>query len=191
MIVNYQLVLKLKSPCYSLAQWCPTSVTPWTVCTPPGFSVHGILQAGILEWVPISFSRESSQSRDWTYVSCISRQILLQLSHLGSPKVKDSDAGRGWGQEERGTTEDEMAGWHHWLDGRESEWTPGVGDGQGGLACCKSWGRKESDTTEQLNWTEGHLQNSIFTAGKITELEEIWHLPNCVSGFPFHEFLGV
>ena len=51
-----------------------------------------------------------------------------------------------------GTTEDETAGWHHWLDGRESEWTPGVGDGQGGLACCVSWGRKESDTTEWLNW---------------------------------------
>ena len=67
---------------------------------------------------------------------------------------KDSDAGRDWGQEEKGTTKDEMAGWHHWLDGRESEWTPGVGDGQGGLVCCDSWGRKESDTTERLNWTE-------------------------------------
>ena len=67
---------------------------------------------------------------------------------------KDSDAGRDRGQEEKGTTEDEMAGWHHWLNGRESEWTPGVGDGQGGLVCCDSWGCKESDTTEQLNWTE-------------------------------------
>ena len=67
---------------------------------------------------------------------------------------KDSDAGRDWGQEEKGMTEDEMAGWHHRLDGREFEWTPGVGDGQGGLACCDSWGRKESDTTERLNWTE-------------------------------------
>ena len=67
---------------------------------------------------------------------------------------KDSDAGRDWGQEEKGTTEDEMAGWHHWLDGRESGWTPGVGDGQGGLACCNSWGCKELDTTEWLNWTE-------------------------------------
>ena len=65
---------------------------------------------------------------------------------------KDSDAGRDCGQEEKGMTEDEMAGWHYWLDGREFEWTPGVGDGQGGLACCDSWGRK--DTTEQLNWTE-------------------------------------
>ena len=66
---------------------------------------------------------------------------------------KDSDAGRDWGQE-KGTTENEMAGWHHWLNGCESEWTPGVGDGQGGLACCDSWCRKESDTTEWLNWTE-------------------------------------
>ena len=55
---------------------------------------------------------------------------------------------------EKEMTEDEMAGWHRWLDGRESEWTPGVGDGQGGLACCGSWGRKELDTTERLNWTE-------------------------------------
>ena len=67
---------------------------------------------------------------------------------------KDSCTGRDWGQEEKGTTEDEMAGWHHRLDGRESEWTLGVGDGQGGLACCNSWGHKESDMTERLNWTE-------------------------------------
>ena len=67
---------------------------------------------------------------------------------------KGSDAGRDWGQEEKGTTEDEMAGWHHRLDGRELEWTPRVGDRQGGLACCNSWSRKESDTTERLNWTE-------------------------------------
>ena len=67
---------------------------------------------------------------------------------------KDSDAVRDWGQEEKGTTEDEMAGWHHWLNGHESEWPLGVGDGQGVLACCDSWGHKESDTTERLNWTE-------------------------------------
>ena len=68
--------------------------------------------------------------------------------------LEKTDTERDSGQEEKGTTEDEMAGWHHWLDGRESEWTPGVGDGQGGLACCNSWGCKESDMTEQLNWTE-------------------------------------
>ena len=68
---------------------------------------------------------------------------------------KDSDAGRDWEQEEKGTAEDEMAGWHHWLDGRESEWTPGVGDGQGGLACCDSWGRRVGhDWVTELNWTE-------------------------------------
>ena len=65
---------------------------------------------------------------------------------------KDSDAGRDWEQEEKGMTEDEMAGWHHWLDGRESEWTPGVGDGQGGLVCCDSWVAKS--WTWLSNWTE-------------------------------------
>ena len=67
---------------------------------------------------------------------------------------KDSDVGRDWGQKEKGTTEDEMAGWHHWLDGRESEWTPGVGDGQGGLACCDSWGRSQTWMSDwpELNW---------------------------------------
>ena len=67
---------------------------------------------------------------------------------------KDSDAGRDWGQEEKGTTEDEMAGWHHQLNAHEFEWTPGVGDGQGWVGCCDSWGCKESDTTERLKWTE-------------------------------------
>ena len=67
---------------------------------------------------------------------------------------KDPDAGKDWGQEEKGMTEHEMVGWRHWLDGHGFGWTPGVGDGQGGLVCCNSWGHKESDTTEWLNWTE-------------------------------------
>ena len=74
---------------------------------------------------------------------------------------KDSDAGRDWGQEEKGMTEDEMAGWHHWLDGCESEWTPGVGDGRGGLVSCDSWGRKELDMTERLNWNELNWEESL------------------------------
>ena len=78
---------------------------------------------------------------------------------------KDPDAGKDWGQEEKGTTEDEMVGWHHQLNGRGFGWTLGVGDGQGGLACCSSWGRKESDTTEQLNWTE--------------QWYEVWMIPFC------------
>ena len=70
---------------------------------------------------------------------------------------KDTNAGKDWGQEEKGTTEDQMVGWHHLLNGHGFGWTPGVGDGQGGLACCNSWGRKELDTTERLNWTEGDM----------------------------------
>ena len=58
---------------------------------------------------------------------------------------------RYWGQEEKGTTEDEMAGWHHRLNRHEFECSPGVGDGKGGLVCCDSWGCKELDTTEKLN----------------------------------------
>ena len=64
---------------------------------------------------------------------------------------KDPNAGKDWRQEEKGTTQDEMVGWHHWHDGHEFEWIPGAGDGQGGLACCSLWGHKESDTTEWLN----------------------------------------
>ena len=67
---------------------------------------------------------------------------------------KDPDAGKDWGQEEKGTTEDDMVGWHHQLNGHGFGWTPGVGDGQGGLVCCGPWGHKELDTTERPNWTE-------------------------------------
>ena len=72
---------------------------------------------------------------------------------------KDPAAGKDWRQEEKGTTEDEMFGWHHWHNGHGFGWTPEVGDGRGGLACCGSWGRKESDTIEQLNWNPD-LENS-------------------------------
>ena len=67
---------------------------------------------------------------------------------------KDPDAGKDWRQEEKGTTEDEIVGWHHWLNGHEFEQASGVGDGQGSLACCSPCGHKESDTTERLDWTE-------------------------------------
>ena len=67
---------------------------------------------------------------------------------------KDPDAGKAWRQEEKGTTEDDMVGWHHQLDGHEFQQAPGAGDEQGDLACCSPWGRRELDTTEQLNWTE-------------------------------------
>ena len=75
---------------------------------------------------------------------------------------KDLDPGRDLGQEERAMIEDEMAGWYHQLDGHEFEWTPGVGDGQGSLACCDSWGCQELDMTEWLNWTEPLLYSELL-----------------------------
>ena len=112
---------------------------------------------------------------------------VLWPPHVKSWLVEiDPDAGRDWGQEEKGTTEDEMAGWHHWLNGREFEWTPGVGDGQGGLVCCDSWGRKESDTTE-LNWSVGDKEmNSVW--GRTGEREQVWVSPLKV-GWHFERWL--
>ena len=75
--------------------------------------------------------------------------------------LEKTDSVRDWGQE-KGMTEDEMFRWHHGLDGCEFEWTPGVGDGQGVLACCNSWGRKELDMTEWLNWTEWSFCSPIW-----------------------------
>ena len=76
---------------------------------------------------------------------------------------EDPDAGKDWRQEEKGTTKDEVVGWHHRLDGHESEQAPGVGDGQAGLACCSPWGRKESNTTKWLNWRiEDRFDTSYF-----------------------------
>ena len=98
------------------------------------------------------------RDQSWVFIGrtdAKAKTPILWPPHVKSWLIgKDSDAGRDWGREEKGTTEDEMAGWHHRLNGHKFEWTPGVGDGQRGLACCDSWGHKESDTTEQLNWTE-------------------------------------
>ena len=80
--------------------------------------------------------------------------ILRLLDVKNWPIIKDPDAEKYWRQEEKGTTEDEMVGWHHRLDGHEFEQAPGAGDGQGGLACCSPWGHKKSDTTEWLNWPD-------------------------------------
>ena len=87
---------------------------------------------------------------------------------------KDPDAGKDWRQEDKGTTEDEMVGWHLWLDAHEFEQAPGADDGQGVLACCGSWGCKESDTTEWLNWTE--LNSYIIANHRIIYTENINNL---------------
>ena len=87
---------------------------------------------------------------------------------------KGPDAGRDWRQEDKGMTEGEMAGWHHWLDAYEFGWTLGVGDRQGGLACCDSWGRKQSDTTKRLNWTESLGKKRAW---KPTPILLSWRIP--------------
>ena len=104
--------------------------------------------------------------------------LKLKLQYFGHLMqswllTKDSDAGRDCGLEEKGTTEDEMAGRHHRLDGLESEWTLGVGDEHGGLACWDSCGRKESDTTERLNWTELKETKDLYIENYKTLVKEI------------------
>ena len=87
---------------------------------------------------------------DWLDLLAVQGTLKSLLQHHSSKASIHPDGDRDWGQEEKGTTEDEMAGWHHRLNGHELEWTRGVGDGQGSLACCDSWGRKPY-TTEGLN----------------------------------------
>ena len=118
------------------------SVPPWTGVCQTSMSIE-FIQAGILSW--IFFGRTDAEA---------------EIPILWPPDVKnwllrkDPDAGKDWRQEEKGTTEDEMVGWHHQLDGHEFEQALGVGGGQGSVACCSPWGRKEPDMTEQQNWAE-------------------------------------
>ena len=143
------------------------------------FQIEELLLIFLVRWVfAFSYCKEiqpvhSKGDQPWVFFGrndAKAETPILWPPHVKSWLIgKDSDVGRDWGQEEKGMTEDEMAGWHHWLDGREFGWTQGVGDGQGGLACCNSWGRKESDMTEQLNWTEGG-----FNGDELLQLLLIW-----------------
>ena len=106
-------------------------------------------------------------NQSWTFIG--RTDVESETPILGPPDVnnrligKDPDAGKDWRWEEKGTTEDEMIGWHHWLNGHEFKQAPGFGYGQGSLACCSPWGCKESDTTDRLNWTE--LKNIFLGSG--------------------------
>ena len=131
--------------------------------------IYGVLDDFLdLFTIELSLIRRVGRLQFWCFVFFGGNDANAEAPVLWPPHAKscligkDSDAGRDWGQEEMGTTEDEMTGWHHRLDGHEFEWTPGDGDGQGGLACCDSWGHKESDMTEQLNWTECKLAYIIY-----------------------------
>ena len=102
----------------------------------------------------------------WVFIGRTDAEVETPIFWPPDAKIwliwKDPDAGKDWRQEKKGTTEDEMVGWHHQLNRHGFGWTQGVGDGQGGLACCGSWGRKESDTTEWLNWTEQQFIDLSF-----------------------------
>ena len=104
--------------------------------------------------------------------SLVGLMLKLELQYFGPPDAKswliwkDPDAGKDWGQDEKGTTEDEMVGWHHRFNGHGFGWTPGDGDGQGGLACCSSWGCIELDMTERLNWTESLPSRHFWSTGR-------------------------
>ena len=125
-------------------------------CNLPGSFVHGILQARILEWGATA-SNESVLKEINPEFSLEGLMLKLKLQYFGHlmqraySLEKDPDARKDWRQEEKGTTEDEMVGWHHRLNGHEFEKTPGDGEGQRSLACCSPWGHKESDITERLN----------------------------------------
>ena len=144
-----QMPWSLFSECWALSQLFHSPLSP---------SSRGALINGILSFSFWLTSLCIIGSRFIHLIRTDSNAFLFYswvIFHAKSWLIrKGSDAWRDWGQEEKGTTEDEMAGWHHRLNGHEFEWTPGVGDGQGGLACCSSWGHKESGTTERLNWTE-------------------------------------
>ena len=98
------------------------------------------------------------RNQSWIFIGRIEAEAEIPI--LWPPDAKnwliwkDPDAGKDWGQEEKGEDRGWVVGWHHRLNGHEFEWTPRADDGQGGLSCCSPWGRRESDTTEQLNWTE-------------------------------------
>ena len=106
---------------------------------------------------------------------------------------KDPDAGKDWGQEEKGMTEDKMAEWHHQLNGHWFGWTLGVGDGQGGLACCGSWGRGKLDTTEWLKWTELNWTElnglvvfpTFFSLSLNLAIKNSWSEPQSAPGLDF------
>ena len=117
-------------------------------------------------WAARRFN-QSIMGGDQSWVFIGRTDVETEAPILWPPDAKswligqDPDSGKDWGQEEKGTTGDEIVGWHHWLNGHGFGWTLGVDDRQGGLACYSSWGCKESDTTEQLNQTE--LSNPFST----------------------------
>ena len=118
----------------------------------------------------------TKRNQSWIFIESIDAEAETPI--LWPPDAKnwligkDHDAEKDWRQEKKETTEDEIVGWHHWLNGRAFEQALGVGDGQGNLPCCSPWGHKELDTTEWLNWTE-----SAYKLNKQGDNIQPWHTP--------------
>ena len=129
-------------------------------------------------------SVHSKGNQSWIIIA--RADVEAEIPILWPPDVENwltgkvPDCGKDWRLEKTGTTEDEMAGWHHWLNGQEFEQAPGVGYWQGSLACCSPWGHKESDMTEWLNWTEYSLSGCIT----------VYHLPKNLSCFQVLEIMN-
>ena len=138
--LNHKEIWEPKNWCFWTVVLGKTLLSPW----------------GCKELKPVNLKGNQS----WIFIGRTDAEAeapILWLSDVNNWLIgKDPAAGKDCMQEEKGTTEDEVIGWHHWLNGHERELASGVGDGQGGLTCCSPWGYKESDTTERLNWTECH-----------------------------------
>ena len=124
------------------------------------------------------------ESQSWIFISRTDAEAETPILWLPDVKNwligKDPDAGKDWRQKEKGMAEDKMVEWHHWLNGHMFEQALGDGDGQGGLACCSPWDRKESDMSERLNWTDviksigigDHLKCYVISKGLVTNFQQ-------------------
>ena len=147
---------------YCKESWAPKNWCFWTV------EFEKTLESPLDCKVIKPVNSEGNQS--WIFIGRTDAEapILWPLDAKNGLIRKDSDVGKDWRWEEKGTTEDEMFGWHHQLDGHEFEGAPGIGKGQGSLECCSAWGHKESDRTELLNWYSNKFFKNLKKADIVT-----------------------
>ena len=163
------VVLNIYSSKWILQVFCQNSTLPLTVLEIPGSISLAVVLEKTLE-SPLDCKEiqpvNPKGNQPWILIGRTDAEAETPIIWPPDAKSqlirKDPNAGKDWRWEEKGTTEDEVVKWHHWLNGQEFEQTPGNGEGQGSLTCCSPWGRKELDTTEWLNWTELKLRPKEF-----------------------------